>query len=480
MNLLKLISSDPYPQYAVPELTQRWKHVCADNPRIVQAVQLIERAGGRVYMVGGWVRDAILGHTSYDLDAEIHGLSANDICSLFSHIGTVSEQGASFGVFRVHGLDVDWSLPRRDSAGRKPTVTVDPTLDIRTALERRDVTMNALAYDVHEDVVHDPWGGVEDMRSQRLRTPNPERFVEDPLRFYRVMQYVARFSMYPDSELTALCKTMSLTGIASERICAELDKLFLLSSTPSHSIRWLQDIDRLRECMPEVYALRGIPQNPQYHPEGDVFEHTLCAVDYAAQQGYESDQQRLQTLWAVLCHDMGKVNTTRMHEGRLISWRHEETGVPITKAFMQRFMQDRHRIARTCTLVRFHMQPCQFVKNKAGLGAYRRLAGDLARAQLNMYDLSLVVRADSMGRAQASSLACVEEFLKRTAQAGVTRIPLTPLLHGEDLIPPFTPGPELGKALAHAYAIQCAHPENRPPLTKEQLVRIICTEFKKR
>ena len=178
-------------------------------------------------------------------------------------------------MFRLHGLDVDWSLPRADSSGRKPQVYIDPFMSFKEAFRRRDLTINAMGIDILSGELIDPFGGRSDLDDKLLRTPDVRLFIQDPLRFFRVMQFISRFEMIPDDKLIDVCKTMDISNISRERIEVEFEKMLLQSHLPSRGIRWIQVIDRLSEVLPELFATVGIQQNPEWHTEGDVFEHTM-------------------------------------------------------------------------------------------------------------------------------------------------------------------------------------------------------------
>ena len=260
----------------------------------------IEKCGGTSYMVGGSVRDLVLNQPIKDSDIEVHGITHKKLEYALKKFGTVILVGKKFGVFRIKKFDVDWSLPRKDSKGRKPIVEIDPFMSIDIACKRRDLTMNAMAIDlnfvcknmiklmslkgsnfVNALQIIDPYGGLKDIEKMRLRAVDKTLFIEDPLRFFRVMQFIGRFNMKPDASLNKICKTMALLDselcqpLARERVFEEIKKLFLKSQQPSIGIRWLLKINRLKEIFPEIYDMVGIKQNPKYHPEGDVFEHTM-------------------------------------------------------------------------------------------------------------------------------------------------------------------------------------------------------------
>jgi tRNA nucleotidyltransferase (CCA-adding enzyme) len=249
--------------------------------QITNILNAIKQAGGTPYLVGGCVRDLVLGRELKDFDIEVHKLDLDILESILKKFGPVKLVGKKFGVLRIAHMDIDWSLPRRDSKGRKPTVIIEPTMTIQDACRRRDLTMNAMAIDLNFVVEHteaikqkllpqrsqnelgaliaatfniiDSYGGLDDIKHNRLRAVDEKLFLEDPLRFFRVMQFIGRFNMQPDKQLDTLCASMDLfdttteTPLACERIYEEIKKLFLKSHSPSQGFRWLVKIGRLKE-----------------------------------------------------------------------------------------------------------------------------------------------------------------------------------------------------------------------------------------
>lgn len=456
-------------------------------PIIQQIAHALQQKGGKAFFVGGVVRDIILGSpiSDVDIDIEVHGVSSNELELLLQQFGPVSHVGKSFGVFKIAHIPIDWSLPRVDSAGRKPHVTIVENLSIKDALRRRDVTMNAMAIDVHSRQLHDPFGGLEDIKNKVLRSPDAQFFTQDPLRFYRVMQFIGRFEMYPDETLQQVCKTMDIATISRERIEMEFHKLFLKSRQPSRGIRWLNDLGRIEEILPEVAQLKGIIQDPKWHPEGDVFEHTMQALDAAAasfdpafakasaggqaplvlslpkgQDERVGVSEKLAIMYAALCHDLGKTTTTTVEsDGRVRSIGHEVAGVPLAKSLLKRITVNKTLMDVVCVLVHYHMRPGQLVTGKASLAAYKRLARDVAPL-VNLKMLSMLAYADKRGRnpqkgvSLTDTLPDVDTFMQRAQDAGVYFHPEPPILQGADLLDEVAPGPVLGKLLAKAYEIQ--------------------------
>jgi len=428
-------------------------------PIVRKIVQAISEAGGRPLLVGGVVRDLFLKQSTKDLDIEVHGMTVDELAAVLRRLGRVSLVGRSFGVLRLHGLDVDWSLPRRDSAGRKPKVIVDPTLSIRDAFARRDLTMNAMGIDLATYELLDPFGGRQDIKDKVLRSPDTRFFTQDPLRFYRVMQFIGRFEMYPDKKLQVICRKMDIRGVSVERIDEEFRKLLLKSKWPSLGIRWLGEIDRLHEVLPELALCVGVPQPPNWHPEGDVFEHTMQVLDAGAQLECDSEEDHLILMYAALCHDLGKVEKTEKVDGRWRSHGHADAGVPITREMLGRLVQKKSIVSAVCKLVRYHMVPPQFIESDASLAAYKRLANKLGkRVTIHMLaDLSLCDRRGRNSRGHKPlkrKEKVIDLFVARARKAGVLNGPEEPILQGRDLLGQVKQGKQMGDLLRYAYRIQ--------------------------
>lgn len=427
-----------------------------------KVVDHIHEAGGTVVVVGGTVRDLLLDVDTKDLDVEIYGLASEEVEKVLRKHGPVSLVGKSFGVFRLHGIDIDWSLPRSDSEGRKPKVEIDPYMSFEDAFRRRDLTVNAMGINLKTGELIDPFGGQEDLKNKIFRYVDKDLFTEDPLRFYRVMQFIGRFEMQPDDNLNQLCSKMDISTVSKERIETEFAKLFLKSKSPSLGIKWLQDIGKLQEVLPELYATIGVEQNSDWHPEGDVFVHTCQALDAAARQKYLDDQEKLTVMWAIVCHDLGKTTTTKLIDGKIRSIGHAQAGVEIAKKLMKRVTDNKDLIGAVSTLVRYHMDPYQLVSNDAGLVAYKKLAVKLYPQTMHL--LAKLSIADRIGRKPKGELlpdqinfeqdSELQEFITKAKEAGVWENIEKPALMGKDLLDSVKPGPKLGKLLNEAYLIQ--------------------------
>ena len=409
-----------------------------------------------------------------DLDIEVHGLALDDLEATLGQFGPIRLVGKSFGVLRIDGLDIDWSLPRTDTAGRRPHVIINPYMQMNEALCRRDLTMNALAVDLKTYKLTDPFGGVKDIKNHILRSPDIQFFTQDPLRFFRIMQFIGRFAMVPDHALDTVCSSMDLTGISRERIEGEFEKLFLKSQEPSLGIRWLYQINRLKEIIPELAETVNIEQRNDYHPEGNLFEHLMQSLDAAAALSYASNQIRLIQLYAALFHDLGKVTTSKKIDGIWHCIGHAEKGVAPTEAALKRLTGKKSLQAAVKKLVRYHMHPSHLIASNAGASAYKRLAA-LLYPNVSIKMLADLFLADRRGRNPEGNrpftkrIPDVDLFVARAKKYGVFNTQEKPILKGRDLEELVKKGPIMRTLLDKAYRIQI----DKDVHDKKELIRRI-------
>lgn len=432
------------------------QQILGSNKILQKIVKDISSNGGNAILVGGSVRDLFLNIQIKDLDIEVYNLSLNELTKVLSNYGLVDFVGKSFGVLRLRGLDVDWSLPRRDSSGRKPDVTVDPKMSFQDAFKRRDLTINSMGIDLETAELIDPFNGLNDLNESILKATDPEFFIQDPLRLFRVMQFIGRFDMFPDIELNNICKKMDISGVSKERIEQEFTKLFLRSKKPSLGIRWLQQIGRLKDVLLELYFTIGVEQDHEWHPEGDVFEHSMQALDEASKLNFKDDYEKLLIMWAALAHDLGKVSTTKLIDGRLKSHGHDIAGLDLSRSMLNRITNNKDFIKKVGLLVRYHMQPFIFVKCNAGAAAYKRLALKIEPLSLEL--LSKLAFADRRGRVGLSvpkiDDQVVNKFVENAKQYQVLFAKEEPVVKGRDLVDFNFTGPEIGSLVKRAYKIQ--------------------------
>lgn len=421
----------------------------------------VHKVGGRLVLVGGGVRDLFLGRTTKDIDVEVYGIALKKLELLLKKYGVVRLVGKSFGVLRVDGHDIDWAVPRKDNRGRKPQVELDLDMRYEDAFARRDLTVNAMGIDLQQKELIDPFNGLQDLQKGLLRSPDLEFFVQDPLRLFRVMQFIARFAMQPDDELNHVCSTMDVKDVSRERIEDECNKMLLKSARPSLGLRWLQKIDRLRDIFPELYNLIGVQQQLKWHPEGDVFEHTMQSIDAAAtiSQNYDNGEDKCALLYGAMCHDLGKAVTTKQVDGVWRSIGHAQEGVAIAVRLLKRITHNHELIAVVKKMVRYHMEPVQLVAQQAKINAYRRLAHKLA-PECTMQLLADLSLADQRGRNSHGQEPLVIDhedittFLSIVDNLEIRYQPIEPLLYGRDIMDLVDPGPQMGRLLKRAYELQ--------------------------
>jgi tRNA nucleotidyltransferase (CCA-adding enzyme) len=316
-------------------------------------------AGGRALLVGGCVRDSALGIPAKDLDIEIYGLLPDHLVAVLSARFAIDIVGQSFGVIKIRHLPIDVSIPHRDSKsglGREGFGdNSDPWITPVETASRRDFTINAVALDPLDGEVIDPYGGLLDLRRRILRHSSM-KFLEDPLRVLRGMQFVARFNLQAAPETVSLCRTVGPEGIARERIFEEWRKLVVLGLLPSLGLQFLRDCGWVRH-FPELEVLIGCPQDPGWHPEGDVWTHTLHSMDTFAQERVQNEWEDLVVGLATLCHDFGKPATTELDGARVRSIGHERAGEMPTRSFLMRLANQRELVESVVPLVLSHLAP---------------------------------------------------------------------------------------------------------------------------
>ena len=431
----------------------------SDIMRCVRRIaELIRDGGGRALLVGGCVRDALLGEGCKDFDLEVYGLSAQGLQDLLASHFRLELVGASFGVFKVCGWPIDLALPRRENktgwGHRGFVVEATPDLDIAEAAARRDLTINAILCDPLSGELIDPWHGVEDLRAGLLRHVS-EHFAEDPLRVLRVMQFTARLGFAVAPETVALCRSMTPEDLPAERLAGEWEKLLLQGRQPSLGLRFLRDCGWL--CYyPELAALVGCEQDARWHPEGDVWEHTLLALDAAVGRRNGTRDDDLAVALAVLCHDFGKaVTTVHDDDGRIRSSGHEVVGEELAGAFLRRMWSEVSLLDIVLRLVREHMCPMGLIINDASDKAIRRLS---LRVGGRMDLLLRVVECDmvaSAGRGQEADLGPLRAFAARVAALSVMTEAPKPLVLGRHALAlGEKPGRALGELLQACFEKQ--------------------------
>jgi tRNA nucleotidyltransferase (CCA-adding enzyme) len=335
-------------------------------------------------------------------------------------------------------------------------------MGLQEALRRRDVTINAMAVNLQTYELIDPFNGLSDLENKILRPVDVVRFKEDPLRLFRAMAFIARFRLATSSDLDSVCSAMDISNISRERISDEFEKLFLKSEKPSLGILWLEKIGRLQEILPELYATISVKQDPRWHPEGSVYNHTMQAIDAAARLHYDSIDDRLAVLFASLCHDLGKVTMTQVIDGRIRSIGHANAGIAPARALFGRISIRKKMFPVIEKLIRYHMEPFMILepfvhlKHQACVVACKRLAAALAPHATIKLLMKLCI-ADRQGRNPVGDeplkviSSGVERFIRQAQECGVYEKFERPVLSGGDISHLVPPGREMGRLLKRAY-----------------------------
>ena len=423
----------------------------------------VRKAGGQTYFVGGFVRDMILGRENKDIDIEVHGIPVQTLEAILDGLGERLTMGASFGVMGLRHYELDIAMPRSEVAtgrGHKDfAVFVDPFLGAEKAARRRDFTMNALMQDVVTGEVLDFFGGREDMAHGRIRHVDDQTFAEDPLRVFRAAQFTARFGFTVAEETTAISAGMDVAALPGERVMGELEKALLKAAKPSIFFEELRKMNQLSLWFPELAALSGIPQNPIYHPEGDVWTHTMQVLDEAATLRAEA-KEPLWFMLSALCHDFGKADSTEEKNGVLHAYGHEKTGLPLVQRFLSRITNEVKLTKYVLNMTELHMEP----NKKAREAIHVKSFMSMFDSSVCPEDLLLLAKADHLGRlgagtrreALAEGYAETECKLREMLAVYKERMS-RPYVMGKDLIAAGAePGPIFTDALAYAHKLRLA------------------------
>jgi len=461
---------------------------------LIKIAKKLQENNARAVLVGGAVRDMVMGREVKDYDIEVYGLeNLEQLETILSAFGRVNQVGKSFGVVKLKAgeEEYDFSFPRQEQKSgrghRGFTVSVNGALSFREAARRRDFTVNAIGYDILSGEILDPFGGLQDIRYKVLRHIEDETFIEDPLRVYRAVQFAARFGLEVAEGTAELCKQMvregSLDELPKERVYEEWKKLLLKAPRPSAGFELMREWGITVRYFPELHALIGVPQDPKWHPEGDVWVHTMLSLDSLSRElrmedgrwKMANEKERLKLLFAILCHDFGKPLTTtiELENGEIYKWNssqcltlktqcfacirainHEKAGIEPTRTFMYRLVNAHDFIESILPLVEHHLKPSQFYTQGAKAAAIRRLS-----LKVNIEELVLVAKADFLGRttteAQRGIYEAGEWLLERAEQLHVKHRAPEPLLQGRDLIMlGLEPSPLFKTILNEVYALQ--------------------------
>ena len=430
------------------------------TPECLKIIQDLKNMGYLSLIVGGAVRDALLGYKSKDVDIEVYGIDYEKLSEILSQYGKINLVGKSFGVIKLDNYD--FSIPRIDNKaendpskgtrGRGIDVELKTDLTPLEASSRRDFTFNSMMYDPLEEKLYDYFGGASDIDNKIIRATS-EHFAEDQLRVLRGMQFAARFGFTVDPETAKMAKSIKDSPLVKERIYEEWMKLFTKGKYPSYGLQYLIDT-RWIENYPELNALVNVKQDSIYHPEGVLDKHIGYAMNAAAkicEKNNTSPEDRAILMSAVLCHDMGKPEVTIEEDGRIKSPGHDKAGVPLAKSFLNSIGMNKKTIDKVLPLVEYHMFHLNYDPKSKKMNS-RQLSEKLYPATIK--ELLDVIESDHSGRPPLPGGLPDEALrLKEDSESeGVYNGKIVPLLQGKDIIHLFEkPGPLVGEALNYVY-----------------------------
>ena len=450
-----------------------------------EILNTLQELKAKPILVGGCVRDFFLNIPVKDYDVEIFGIDSLDIIEKsLNKFGNVKLVGKSFGVLtlKVDGYDFDFALPRTEekigSTHQDFQITTNSKLSFKEAAIRRDFTINAIGYDYFKKEFIDPFGGINDLKNSILRHINDKTFIEDSLRVYRAVQLSARFNLNLDEKTFDLCKTIvkngELENLPKERIFEEFKKLFLKSQKPSIGLNLLKELEVL-VYFPELKALIDCIQDEEYHPEGDVWIHTLMALDELAkilnEEKIDDEYRKIYLFYGILCHDFGKPFCTKEINGKITSYKHESLGIEPTISFLERLTNEKKFVQIVCSLVKNHLVPFQLYLADSSLKAIKRLS-----LKVNIEDLCLVCLADCLGRDIKDKEKCskaINWILEKAKELNIHQEPIKAIVQGKDLIKlGLKPSKEFKEILDFAFDLQIDL-----ELSKEDIINKIINKY---
>jgi len=441
-------------------------------------------------LVGGYVRDKLINPSIQPKDIDIELYTTNSYDELVKVLNKYNPKivGKHFGVIKIDiGEDeFDLSLPRTEkSIGDRHTdyeVIADGTLSYDIAFKRRDFTINAIGIDLTNDNLIDIYNGQDDIKNKIIRHVDNKTFVEDPLRIFRAIQFAARFNFEIATETKELIHNMIknnlLDNLPKERVFTEFNKLLTKSSKPSIGFELMREFRILERYFPELHNLIDTPQEKKWHPEGDVWIHTMMSIDEMANLKLINIDNKLLYMYAVLCHDLGKPMFTKILEnGYITSSGHEKGGIEPTIMFMNKLTNDKKLIQQITKLVELHLRPSLLYTANSKENAIKRLSNDLIDVNLTIIDLAIINLADSLGRTTKDALernTPQYKWLINKFNSMNLTIKESPLIVGKDLINlGYKPGPDFKKILNECYNYQIEYSIKEKDVMLEELDNIL-------
>jgi len=350
-----------------------------------KVAQKIANAGGRLYLVGGAVRDSLLGFKPKDKDYCLTGLDSKEVLNLFPKAQQV---GKDFGVFLINGNEVALArTEKKDGKGHTGFLVNTHKVSLKEDLRRRDLTINAIAKDVLNGKIVDPFKGQKDLKKGFI-TNTSEKFIEDPLRVYRVARFAARYGFNIDGNLFLICRAMTMTPefntLSKDRVFDELRK-GLSDKNPDLFIKYLQKLRVLKAHFPELDKLASVPEMEEYHVHDNSLDHTILTLKNIKKL---NDKQNIR--FAMLMHDIGKLNTQKHwphHYG------HAKIGLNVLDSIASKNKFPNKWIRSAQLVIRNHMKMKDWDKLKPG--TIVKLFVDIKKSPLSAKDFIDCIKADN-------------------------------------------------------------------------------------
>jgi len=449
-------------------------NVLDEKPFLKELSNLYAKNGFQIYLVGGAVRDGILGIETKDFDFTTNASSEDSIKMLNKNEYKTTEIGRAFGTIEttVGDYSIHITTYREDKYNkdsRKPEIKTSGELE--TDLSRRDFTVNAIAYDINNSEIIDPHGGLKDLSEGLIRTPDTAdiSFSDDPLRMLRACRFVSTHGFTPNNELfKAISKNVERIEIVStERIRDEFTKL-LTGKEPSLGLKAFVESGLSELIMPELNELK-IEVDPKHHHK-DVYEHTMVVLDRVS--------PTLISRMSALLHDIGKPKTKGIENGKVHFRHHEVVGAKMSKKILKRLKYDNETIKKVSLLVENHLRPHTFKMGWTD-SAVRRYIIDAGGLLEELNDL---VRADITTKNKAKYeeinkyLDEMEERIKEVAEKEELS-KLRPPISGDEIMDMFDlePGPSVGVIMKALYEQRI----NDGEVSKEEAIKLAEQVYKK-
>lgn len=432
----------------------------------------VSEFGGKAYYVGGYVRDKLLNIENKDIDMEVHGISPKDLELILDSVGKRIEIGESFGIYSLKGHNIDIAMPRKETSkgiGHKDfDITVDPYIGTYKAAKRRDFTINSIYEDILSEEIIDHFKGIEDLNNKIIRYVNEESFKEDPLRVLRACQFASRFNFKISKETKEICKKIDISKLSKERIEGELKKALLKANKPSIFFKNLRYMNQLDYWFKELKDLIGVKQNPKYHAEGDVWNHTMLVLDEGAKVR-DMVKEPYMFMLSCLVHDFGKSVSTKVINGIIRSIGHEYEGLPLIKTFIKRITNENKVLSYITNMTKLHMKPLVLINASSSIKAFNKMFDE----SIEPHDLIYLSICDNLGRKKEGESTPTKDILFKHFYIYLEYMS-KPYVTGKDLI-------ELGIQPSENFkeALDFAHKLRLVGVNKEQALKETVSYYKK-